>query len=36
MLRNIRFKFVRSKALVDFVGLVIEESKMASDHSPET
>lgn len=35
-LRNARLKFVRSKASVDFVGLVTEESKMASDHSPET
>lgn len=36
MLRNIRFKFVRSKAPMDFVGLVTEESKMAGDPSPET
>lgn len=36
MVRNIRFTFVRTKASMDFVGLVTEESKMTSDHSPET
>lgn len=32
----LRFKYVRSKAPMHFVGLVTEESKMAGDHSPET
>lgn len=37
--RKIIFKFVRSEASVDFgvpASTVIEESKMASHHSPET